>query len=104
MPCQYQGSHLHHSTIPPAAPLPSVPVQYVTVKKQTDYTETKLPEKEEKVMVSLEQGFYYSDLHHCTNPPAPAKPSVPVQHNTVREQSCELETLTVSALVIKLIS
>ena len=42
---------LHHSTNPPAPPLPAelVPVQYATVKKQTDNTVTTQPATEDKV-------------------------------------------------------
>ena len=58
---QEQGSlyaDLHHSTNPPAPPLPAelVPVQYATVKKQTGNTVTTQSDHEDKAIGSQEQG------------------------------------------------
>ena len=65
---------LHHSTNPPAPPLPvePVPVQYATVKAQTAI--------KDKVTGKL---HVYADLHHSTNPPAPPLPAESFQKGII---------------------
>ena len=81
---------LHHSTNPPAPPLPAelVPVQYATVKKQTNNTVTAQPE-------SKEQRSHYADLTHSTNRPAPPLPAElnPVHYKTATTTSPQVSLM-----------
>ena len=77
---------LHHSTNPPAPPLPAelVPVQYATVKRQTDNAVTTQSTEDEVIVSQKPKEPVYADLHHSTNPPAPPLPAE-LQCSTRRE-------------------
>ena len=95
---EHQGpvyADLHHSTNPPAPPLPVEPVQYATIKKQTDNIETTQTKDKVSPIVMLcahsvfthshVQGLHYAQVQHSTNPPAPPIPVEPVQYATVKK-------------------